>query len=135
MWEDNQMYGGYGMQNRGWNQPAQRQIGYGYNRQPSGNMQWIYVNGMQEARDVSVAPGGFAWIMERERPYFYFKRANDMGQTAMDAFRFEAISLDEAAGTVSNGATQYATKDDIAELRAHIDKLRKFADEFGGVNV
>ena len=134
MWNDQMMYGGnYSAQSRGWNPQAQRS--YGYPQQPVGNMQWIYVNGLQEARDVGVQPGGSAWIMERERPYFYFKRANDMGQTAMDAFRFEAVSMDEAAGnTGKEAAPQYATKEDVAELRRHIEQLQKFANDLGGVN-
>ena len=133
MWNDNQMYGGYGAPNRGWGQQMQRQPGYGYAQQPTGNLQWIYVNGAQEARDVSVAPGGFAWIMERERPFFYFKRANDMGQTMMDAFRFESVSMDEASGNAGKNSAQYATKEDIAELRQHIEQLQKFANDLGGV--
>lgn len=107
-----------------------RRSGYGYN-QPQ-QMQWIRVNGIQGAREVSVQPGGEAWIMDESRPVFYFKQANAMGQTVTKAFRFEEISLDDA-GT-SMDASRFATKEDIEAIHQRLERLDKFANEIGGMN-
>lgn len=127
------MYGnnyGYG-QPTGWpGDQMSRRSGYGYN-QPQ-QMQWIRVNGIQGAREVSVQPGGEAWIMDESRPVFYFKQANAMGQTVTKAFRFEEISLDDA-GT-SMDASRFATKEDIEAIHQRLERLDKFANEIGGMN-
>ena len=133
MW-GNQMdmnYGGYGRNT--WQQPMPQRNAYGYDRQiPQGNMQWIRVNGVQGARDVSVPPGGEAWIMDESRPVFYYKQANPMGQTEIKAFRFEEISLDDTRVNVD--LSNFATKEDLQAIHKRLERLDKFADEMGGIN-
>ena len=132
LWND-MNYGGYG---RGNYQPQQTQYRgmYGYDRSmPQSNMQWIRVNGVQGARDVSVPPGGEAWIMDETRPVFYYKQANVMGQTEMKGFQFNEIDLNNAsAGTVD--MSNFATKQDIQNIHDRLARLDKFADEMGGIN-
>lgn len=131
------MYGnnyGYG-QPAGWpGDQMSRRSGYGYNQpqQMQGNMQWIRVNGVQGAREVSVPPGGEAWIMDESRPVFYFKQANAMGQTVTKAFRFEEISLDDTGAAMD--AAKFATKEDIEAIYQRLERLDKFANEIGGMN-
>ena len=117
-----------------WQNRMQQRATYGYDRQqPQPSMQWIRVNGVQGARDVSIPPGGEAWIMDESRPVFYFKQANPMGQTELKAFRFEEISLD---GTASGGidTSNFATKDDLQAIHQRLERLDKFANEMGGIN-
>lgn len=134
MWE-NQMgmnYGGYGQ--GAWQPgPMQRRSAYGYEQPQQSNMQWIRVKGPQAAHDVSVPPGGEAWIMDENQPVFYYKKANPMGQTETKAFRFEEISLDGAA-TAGIDMSRFATKDDILAINQRIERLDKFANEMGGIN-
>ena len=131
MWENQMNYGGYGR--NAWQPQQMPQRGmYGYDRQqPQGNMQWIRVNGMQGARDVSVPPGGEAWIMDESRPVFYYKQANQMGQSELKAFRFEEIGLDDA-GNVDT--SRFATKEDLQVIHQRLERLDKFAEEIGGMN-
>lgn len=134
MW-DNPMgmsYGGYG-RNAWQPQPAPQRGMYGYDRMQQANVQWIRVNGIQGARDVSVPPGGEAWIMDESRPVFYYKQANAMGQTEMKGFRFEEIDLNDAnAGAVDT--SKFATKEDLQSIHKRLERLDKFADEMGGIN-
>ena len=133
MWNDAQMgmpYGGYMPQQRMY---AQRQSAYGGYGQAQmtapGNMTWIRAHGVQGAREISVPPGGEAWIMDEDRQVFYFKRADEMGQSQIKAFRFEEIPLDGAPD-----AARYATREDFDAIAQRIEKLEKFAGELGGVN-
>ena len=131
MW-DNRMGVNYGgcVQDP-WQRPG-RSV-YGYDRQPQSNLEWIRVNGAQAVRDVNVAPGGEAWIMDTNQPVFYYKRANQMGQVETKAFRFEEIGLDgsEIAGI---DMSRFATKDDLQAIHQRLERLDKFANEMGGIN-
>lgn len=122
-WQGNQMQ----------RQPA---YGYGYNAQPQAvsNVQWIRVHSAQEAREVGVQPGCEAWIMEDERPVFYFKRSDAMGQVMTKAFRFEEISMDTAASANAPDMSQFATKGDLEAIYKKLEQLDKIANECGGVN-
>lgn len=134
MWNDQvgMNYGGYG-RNTWQPQPVPQRNAYGYDRQaPMGNMQWIRVNGVQGARDVSIPPGGEAWIMDENRPVFYYKQANPMGQTEIKAFRFEEIALDDTR--VNLDTSNFATKEDLQAIHKRLERLDKFADEMGGIN-
>lgn len=130
------MYNNYGYgQPGGWQgDQMQRRGMYGYGQQQpqqmQSNMQWIRVNGAPGAREVSVQPGGEVWIMDESRPVFYFKQANAMGQTVTKAFRFEEIGLDDSATGMD--MSRFATKEDLAAIQQRLDK---FANEIGGMNV
>ena len=131
MWENNPMPYGYAPQNRGW-APAQRQMGYGYNQPQTGNVGWIRVSGPQAVRDVSVPPGGEAWIMEENRPVFHYKQANDMGQTTTKSFRFEEISMEDTSA--GPDMSKFATKEDLNAIHERLNRLDKFANDLGGMN-
>ena len=110
--------------------------GYGYSAQPqmNSNVQWIRVHSSQEAREVSVQPGCEVWIMEDERPVFYFKRADAMGQVMTKAFRFEEIGMDSATSSSAPDMSQFATKGDLEAIYKKLEQFDKFASEFGGAN-
>lgn len=132
MWDNQMNYGGY-VRNAWQNQPAPQRGMYGYDRNvPLGNMQWIRVNGVQGARDVSVPPGGEAWIMDESRPVFYYKQANPMGQTEIKAFRFEEIGLDDMRPAMDT--SNFATKEDLQAIHKRLERLDKFAEDMGGMN-
>ena len=138
MWGNSPM--DYAQPNRWQGNQMQRQAGYGYGysaqpqNQPMSNMQWIRVHSAQEAREISVQPGGEAWIMEDERPVFYIKRADTMGQVMTKAFRFEEISMDAATAANMPDLSQFATKGDLEGIYKKLEQLDKFASELGGVN-
>ena len=134
---DSNMYNPYGQQ-PAWTRSAPnmpRNVGYGYPQMqnPAGNMQWIRVSGPQGAREVSLQPGAEAWIMDENRPVFYYKSANEMGQCTTKAFRFEEISLDDSGQAAD--MSQYVTRQEIQMISEKLSKLEKFATEMGGINV
>ena len=132
---ENPMYNNYGVQNGiSWRQTQVQRtpIGYGYAQQPTANLQWIRVNGPQAARDVSVPPGGEAWIMDESRPVFYFRRADEIGQVVTKAFRFEEISLDDV--TAGQDMSQYVTHKDMQTVLQRLDRIDKFMGEMEGIN-
>lgn len=115
-------------------QGDQRRNAYGYNQpqQTTSNMQWIRVNGVSGAREVSVQPGSEVWIMDESRPVFYFKQANAMGQTVTKAFKFEEVGLDDSVAGID--VSRFATKEDLAAINQRLERLDKFANEIGGMN-
>lgn len=132
---DNSMYTPYGQQ-PSWRPPTPMpRPNYGYGAAPtaSGNIQWIRVNGAQGARDVSVPPGGEAWIMDETRPVFYLKQANAMGQAVTKAFRFEEISMEDTGS--GPDVSQFVTRQEMQTITEKLANLEKFASELGGVNV
>ena len=142
MWDNPQMqYGNPYGQQPGWRQPMQnmqRQMGYGFGQPqqpqpPAVNLKWIRVSGPQGARDVSVQPGCEAWIMDENRPVFYYKAANEMGQSTIKAFRFEEISMDDTGSTPD--VSQFVTREELQAISEKLNKLEKFASDLGGVNV
>lgn len=99
------------------------------------NLQWIRVSGPQGARDVSVPPGGEAWIMDENRPVFYHKAADQIGQVSTRAFRFEEISMDAAdSRPAAVDMSNVATKADIEAVNARLDRLDKYTQELGGIS-
>lgn len=54
---------------------------------------WIRVNSMDDAKNVSVPPGQKAWIMLQNDPIFVVKSANDMGLATTQAFKFEPYNM------------------------------------------
>lgn len=137
MWNDNSIQYNYPYgQQPAWRQPTQnmpRMGVYNYGTQPpAANLQWIRVSGPQGARDVSVQPGGEAWIMDENRPVFYYKTSNEMGQSTTKAFRFEEISLDDTGNGLD--MSRFVTREEIQIISDKLSRLEKFAADLGGVN-
>ena len=135
MWEKpmGMGYDDYG-RSGGWMQNQMPRRGmYGYNQQLQSNMCWIRVNGPQGMRDVMVPPSGEAWGMDENRQVFYYKRANEMGQTSIDAYTFEKISLEDIENGQASG--KYATREDLEQIKTEVAELKKFANDLGGANL
>ena len=124
MWNN---YPDYQGQNA-WGRPQGAQRGaYGGYGQNGPNMQWIRVRGVSGAREVTVPPGGEAWIMDETRPVFYFKQADAMGQSHLKAFRFEEIEPDEPPA-------RYVTHEDMGAVMERIGRLEERFGQMGGGN-
>lgn len=143
MWgNDQQMYRPYGQQ---YGQPPQvtQRPGYnGYNlmygqapqpqMQPPSNLQWVRVSGVQGAREVSVPPGGEVWIMDENRPVFYHKTADQIGQVSTHAYQFNEISLDSDAQQPSIDMSKLATRDELKAIYDRLDRYEKNIANIGG---
>ena len=114
-------------------QPPQIQ-NYGAQARQS-NVDWVYVNGLQGAREQIVQPGCTAWMMDNNEPIIYYKAVDQMGQPTLKAYRLN--ELEPQSAVQSQPAPQmdlsmFATREDVAAIGAKVDKL---IAEIGGMNV
>lgn len=89
---------------------------------------WIQVATAQQVEQVSVQPGGKAWVMVQNAPVFALRVADNMGLVTTDYYRFEKI--DQNAATGATGSAQSAgngmTREEVDALIS--ERLNAFAD-------
>lgn len=91
---------------------------------------WIQVATAQQVEQVSVQPGGKAWIMVQNAPIFALRVADNMGLATTDFYRFEKIDANAATGA-SNGVSSTGvgiTREEVEAIVA--ERLSAFADSF-----
>ena len=128
--------GAYPMQPNYFNanyQPPQMQ-NFGAQARQS-NVDWVYVNGMQGAREQIVQPGCTAWMMDNNDPMIYYKAVDQMGQPTLKAYRLTELEPQGAAPVqpaLQMDLSMFATRDDVAAIGEKVDRL---ITEIGGMNV
>ena len=91
-------------------------------RQATGNIIWV--QGEAGAKSYIVAPGMTVLLMDSEGDKFYIKSTDASGMPMpLRVFEHKEITAKETA-PAAEGNT-YATKDDLAALRAEIEALKK----------
>ena len=99
---------------------------------PQTNVSWIYVNGVQGARDHIVQPGQTAWMMDNNDPVIHVKAVDNMGSATLKSFLLTEINAAQQTKTQQPvDMSQYVTK---ADLQAVAEKLAKLEEEIGGLN-
>ena len=73
---------------------------------------WLYVPTIADVQNVSVMPGGKAWIMVQNECVFAFRSADNMGVTATDYYRFERID----PSAMSRPQGDYVTRAEFEQL-------------------
>ena len=91
---------------------------------PTQNVNWIYVAGVDGAKNQIVQPGNTAWMMDNNSPVFYVKTVDNMGSATFKAFQFHEIPLD--APTAPQKSNDYVTRE---EFNALLTKLGEPAQE------
>ena len=91
---------------------------------PTQNVNWIYVAGVDGAKNQIVQPGNTAWMMDNNSPIFYVKTVDNMGSATFKAFQFHEIPLD--APTAPQKSNDYVTRE---EFNALLTKLGEPAQE------
>lgn len=89
---------------------------------PQQNVNWIQVAGIDGAKNQIVQPGGTAWLMDNNAPFFYVKSVDNMGTATLKAFRFEEVSTDAltAPQTPSVNMDKYVTREEFDALLAKL---------------
>lgn len=95
------------------------------------NISWIYVNGVQGARDQIVQPGQTVWMMDNNDPVIHVKAVDGMGTATLKSFQLLELNPQQQAASAQPDMSQYATR---AELQNIADRLQKFEAELGGLN-
>ncbi len=98
------------------------------------NVSWIYVNGVQGARDHIVQPGQTAWMMDNNDPMIHVKAVDSMGTATLKSFRLIEIDPQQAQQQTAPqiDVSRFATKD---EIKAVSDKLTQLENALGGINI
>lgn len=100
------------------------------------NVSWIYVNGVQGARDHIVQPGQTAWMMDNNDPVIHVKIVDNMGTATLKSFQLVEINPQQAqtqaAPAPQVDVSQFATKE---EINAVSEKLAQLENALGGINV
>lgn len=105
------------------NQPGMMQA-QPQQQQPPCNVNWIYVNGYQGAREHIVQPGQTAWMMDNNDPIIYVKAVDNMGSASLRAFRLDEIGAQQVAPATPNVDTsQFATHAEVDELAQRLNQL------------
>lgn len=111
--------------NYGQMQPQQPQVS------PQQNVNWIYVNGIQGAREHIVQPGQTAWLMDNNDPIIYVKAVDAVGTSSLRAFQLVEVAPEQPAQATVQPAEQYATREEVAAIS---QRLEKVIAEIGGLN-
>ena len=98
------------------------------------NVSWIYVNGIQGARDHIVQPGQTAWMMDNNDPMIHVKAVDSMGTATLKSFRLIEVDPQQTQqqSAPQIDVSQFATKD---EIKAVSDKLAQLETALGGINL
>lgn len=110
-----QQGGNWGQQNT---QPTQQQS-------PGQNVNWIYVSGVDGAKNQIVQPGQTAWMMDNNDPYFYVKSVDGVGSSTFRIFQFaEAQEVaPEQTAQPQIDISQYVQRAEFDELKAQLEQL------------
>lgn len=119
----NLMQSFYSQQQGGnWNQqntqPAQQQT-------PSQNVNWIYVSGVDGAKNQIVQPGQTAWMMDNNEPYFYVKSVDGVGSSTFRIFQFAEVQdvVPEQPAQPQIDMSQYVQRGEFDALKAQLERL------------
>lgn len=98
---------------------------------PHTNISWVYVNGVQGARDQIVQPGHTVWMMDNNDPVIHVKAVDGMGTATLKSFQLVELNPQQQTAAQQVDFSQYATR---AELKDISDKLARFEAEIGVLN-
>lgn len=82
----------------------------------------LWVQGEAGARGYMIAPNQSLLLMDSERPSFYLKTADQSGVPSMRIFDYTERT---AQAPAAENAAQYATREEVAQLRAQLDALTR----------
>lgn len=93
-------------------------------QQPKTNIQFFTE---EEIKAYVLMPNAQIWAMDKEKPVFYVKTADNVGRSTLNVFEYKSVSetapqTESADYAKKSDLAEYATKQDIAELRSLIEK-------------
>lgn len=88
------------------------------------NMDWIFVQDINQIEQISVMAGQKAWIMVQNEPIFALRTANNMGLVTTEYYRFEKYDKEKSE---ENQKSNYVTHDEMTQ--AIEEALKGLKDE------
>lgn len=93
--------------------------------QPSSqNVSWIYVSGVDGAKNQIVQPGQTAWMMDNNEPYFYVKSVDGVGSSNFRIFQFVEVQeiQPEPSAQPQIDMSQYVQRGEFDALKAQLEE-------------
>lgn len=93
-------------------------------QQPSQNVNWIYVSGVDGAKNQIVQPGQTAWMMDNNEPYFYVKSVDGVGSSTFRIFQFAEVQdvAPEQTAQPQIDMSQYVQRGEFDALKAQLEE-------------
>lgn len=91
----------------------------------SQNVNWIYVSGVDGAKNQIVQPGQTAWMMDNNQPYFYVKSVDNVGSSTFRIFQFAEVQdvAEEQPAQPQIDLSQYVQRGEFDDLKAQLEQL------------
>lgn len=96
---------------------------------PSQNVDWVYVAGLEGAKNQIVQPGFKVWMMDNNNPYIYVKSVDKVGSPEFHAFFIQEVSEEELSKQI-NAATEPQIDPSQYVQRAEFDELKAQLEQF-----
>lgn len=91
---------------------------------PGQNVNWIYVSGVDGAKNQIVQPGQTAWMMDNNDPYFYVKSVDGVGSSTFRIFQFAEVQdvVPEQGAQPQIDMSQYVQRGEFDALKAQLEE-------------
>lgn len=89
------------------------------------NVNWIYVSGIDGAKNQIVQPGQTAWMMDNNDPYFYVKSVDGVGSSTFRIFQFTEVQdvSSEPQAQPQIDMSEYVQRSEFEQLKNRFDQL------------
>lgn len=92
--------------------------------QPVQNVNWVYVSGIDGAKNQIVQPGQTVWMMDNNDPYFYVKAVDGVGSSSLRIFQFsEAQEVEQEQPTQQIDLSDFVPRGEFDALKAQVEQL------------
>lgn len=94
-------------------------------QQSSGqNVNWIYVSGVDGAKNQIVQPGQTSWMMDNNEPYFYVKSVDGVGSSTFRIFQFAEVDdvAPEQPAQPQIDMSQYVQRGEFDALKSQLEE-------------
>ena len=121
--KSNLMQSFYNQQGNGWG--GQGQAAQQAPPAATQNVSWIYVSGVDGAKNQIVQPGQTAWMMDNNEPYFYVKSVDGVGSSTFRIFQFAEVQevAPEQAAQPQIDMSQYVQRGEFDALKAQLEQF------------
>ena len=93
--------------------------------QPVQNVNWVYVSGVDGAKNQIVQPGQTVWMMDNNQPYFYVKSVDNVGSSTFRVFQFAEVAepANEQPEQPQIDLSQYVQREEFEKLKTQLEQL------------
>lgn len=96
---------------------------------PAQNVDWVYVSGIEGARNQIVQPDCKVWMMDNNDPYIYVKSVDKFGSPEFHAFFIQEVPESELnqqnkpTPQTQIDLSQYVQRGEFDELKAKLEQI------------